>query len=128
MGDRMTSNDVQSAICVIVAEEVAHVLEPYRSVMNRMLSFFGSGSQLATHESEKTVATQTRIRRRRGSKTKLSPRIDRFTKGQKVTYKQGRGVFEAKVVSIDTENGVLNLERSSDRKRVDRPADKVKAS
>ena len=45
-----------------------------------------------------------------------------------VTYRQGRGSFEARIVRFDSEKKELVLERLSDGKRVVRPASKVHAA
>lgn len=42
-----------------------------------------------------------------------------------VRYRQGRGTFEARIVSFDRETKMITLERLSDGKRVERPSSKV---
>ncbi len=49
----------------------------------------------------------------------------KFSKGQKVQYRQGRGTFDARVVEINEKRGVVFLERMSDKRKVVRPAAKV---
>ena len=63
------------------------------------------------------------IRRRRSSGR--APRTSTFKKGQQVTYKQGRGTFEAKVIRINEKTNIVTLQRLSDYGRLTRPADKV---
>jgi hypothetical protein len=46
----------------------------------------------------------------------------KFSEGQKVQYRQGRGTFAARVVGINAKSGVVTLERMSDQKKVVRPA------
>jgi len=53
--------------------------------------------------------------------------VRRLRVGQQVEYRQGRGTFTAKVVSIDDKNGTAVLERAEDKKRVERPLTKVYA-
>lgn len=58
---------------------------------------------------------------KRGAKGDVSA----FSEGQTVSYKQGRGTFDAEVVGIDAEKGTLALQRLSDGKKIVRPAVKV---
>ena len=46
-----------------------------------------------------------------------------FAVGDMVTYRQGKGVFPARVISI--EDGAVEVERDGDRKRVLRPPHKL---
>ncbi|MBI5548311.1 MAG: hypothetical protein HY901_30895 [Deltaproteobacteria bacterium] len=67
---------------------------------------------------------------RKGRQTKASKpqSTEAFSVGQNVTYKQGKGTFEAKVVAIDEKTGQVALERVMDGKKVKRPAAKVGAA
>jgi hypothetical protein len=66
---------------------------------------------------------------RNGSKAKLAARAAaKLSDGQKVIYAHGRGRVKAKVVQIDLKKGLVTLERVGDRKRVVRPAAKVRAA
>ncbi|HCF59570.1 MAG TPA: hypothetical protein DFS52_16445, partial [Myxococcales bacterium] len=49
----------------------------------------------------------------------------RFHEDQLVRYKQGRGEFEAKVIAVDTKANLVTLERTTDKKQVERPAGKI---
>jgi len=48
-----------------------------------------------------------------------------FRAGDSVRYRQGRGTFFARVVSVDARAGKATVERSTDGKRVVRPFDKL---
>ena len=45
--------------------------------------------------------------------------------GDSVLYRQGRGTFPARVVSVNARTGRVTVERASDGKRVVRPVDKL---
>ena len=70
--------------------------------------------------------TAPRRPKRRGSVTKKLARAA-VKPGQKVTYNQGRGTFEAKVIRVDVKRGLVTVERMKDGKRVVRPATKITA-
>jgi len=48
--------------------------------------------------------------------------------GAQVLYRQGRGTFLARVVSVNRRESKATVERTSDGKRVTRPLDKLKAA
>lgn len=48
-----------------------------------------------------------------------------LTAGALVTYRQGRGTFDAEVIRIDELSKMVTLQRTLDGKRVIRPADRV---
>ena len=60
--------------------------------------------------------------RRKAAKT---ARARRLRVGQRVSYRQGRATFEAKVVGVDAARGQVELQRMTDDKRVRRPLSKV---
>ena len=134
------ATDLNTAIRGIVADEVAAVLAPYQGILARMASFVGTGAALATvhrgpgrprKNAAPAVAAKPahRKQRRRGSVAKAAARAaKKFTEGQRVIYKQGRGAFEAKVVSVDVAKGKVTVERVKDGKKVKRPAAKVTAA
>lgn len=109
--------DLTSIVRGLVAHAVAEQLEPYRLVLERV-------SALMAIKVQRRGGAKAGARRA-GAKdeAKLAAR---FEVGQVVTYKQGRGAFEAKVLEIA--GGVLSLERASDGKKVSRPASKVSAA
>ena len=134
--------DLNSAIRGIVATEVAAVIAPYQTILARMASFMGSAAPATAtvrrgpgrpRKSAAPVAAAAkparRKQRRRGSVAKAGAKAAaKFTEGQRVIYKQGRGAFEAKVLSVDIAKGKVTLERVSDGKKVKRPAAKVSAA
>ena len=62
---------------------------------------------------------------RRGSGKKALRLAKKLSPNQIVEYRQGRGTFEAKVVALDAETGMVTVERVSDGKKVVRPATKI---
>jgi hypothetical protein len=130
--------DLNAAIADLVAAEVNAKLEPYRAILNRMAAFVGAapahrGPGRPRKTEAAAAAPAPASRKRRGRRTyrvskKAALRAAKnLTEGQKVSYKQGRGSFEAKVVSIDSEKGTVTVERIKDGKKVTRPAAKVTA-
>jgi len=116
------------AIRAVVAQEVNAALAPYREALANLAEFTGAPVS-APGPSPRSASFGEAPRRRRGRAVKSSPEVAmKFTEGQKVQYRQGRGTFDAKVIEIDTEKGVLKLERDGDSKKVYRPASKVIAA
>jgi len=132
----MPTPNLSTTIRSLVADEVAAALAPYTSLLERMSSLFdnapvrrGPGRPRKATAKAAPPAAPVRLRRRRGSKAKAAARAAKnLTVGQKVTFKMGRGAFEAKVVSIDAAKGTVELERAKDGKKVTRPAAKVTAA
>jgi len=125
--------DLNAAIAALVAAEVKAILDPYMSTLDRVAAFVGGQPARRgpgrPRKSAGLKAKPSRRRARRGSKAKRAARLlKKFSEGQKVTYKQGKGTFEAKVTAINVEAGTLKLERSKDGKRVTRPVAKVIAA
>jgi sRNA-binding protein len=128
----MSSNPAfAEAIRTVVAKEVLSALAPYREALASLVEFTG-GSLAATSGKSRVSSSEPAaapIQRRRGRKARSSAElVAQFTEGQKVQYRQGRGTFDAKVIEIDPEKGMLRLEREKDSKEVVRPAAKVIAA
>ena len=129
----MPNVDLNAAIANLVAAEVKAILEPYMSTLDRVAAFVGGQPARRgpgrPRKSAGLKAKPSHRRARRGSNVKRAARLlKKFSEGQSVTYKQGRGAFEAKVLSIDTEAGTLILARATDGKKVMRPVRKVTAA
>ncbi len=122
-----------NAIRAIVAKEVEDALVPYREMLADLTKFVGG--ELASEGSGRTLGAAAPARMRRARRAPTSGASGRyadqaelaskFSEGQKVQYRQGRGTFAARVVGIDAKKGVVTLERMSDKKNVVRPAAKV---
>jgi hypothetical protein len=134
----MSNSDFSAAINELVAEHVAAALVPYKSVLERMSAFFGDDATVKRRgpgrprktaaKVDAPVAPVRRRRRRRGAKAKAAAPAAVFADGQKVTFKVGRAVQEAKVVRVDAKTGALILERTSDGARMTRLPAKVQAA
>jgi len=131
----MPNVDLNAAIAAIVADAVKQELEPYMATLDKVAAFVGAAPARRgpgrPRKAIKPVPFRRFVhpRRPRGSKSKAAVRAaKKLSPGQKVTYQQGRGSFEAKVVSVDAAKGTVVLERVKDGKKVKRPAAKVIAA
>ncbi len=126
----MSSNPAfAEAIRAVVAKEVHAALAPYREALASLAEFAGALPVSVEKVRAPKVEGAVPGRKRRGRKAKGSADLaGQFTEGQKVQYRQGRGTFDAKVIEIDVEKGMLRLEREKDSKKVFRPAAKVVAA
>jgi hypothetical protein len=121
--------DLNAAVQSIVASEVQAVLDPYRSVLDRLARFMGSApAPRASGGAKAAPAVRRPARRARGARKASAKLAKGFEVGQTVTYKQGRGEFEATVKAIDLDAGTLQLVRVSDGKKVVRPGAKVRTA
>lgn len=126
--------DIDASIRSIVADAVNASLAPYRGVLDRMAAFVGEapvrrGPGRPAQVAEPVAAARARPRRNGGGgRTAATNLVGKFSEGQSVQYKQGRGTFDARIVAIDAEKGALTLERVTDGKKVVRPASKVIAA
>ncbi len=122
-----------AAIRAVVAKEVEDALGPYREMLADLSKFVGGDLASAGSRGTFEAAAPARIRRTRSAGTSAGSGryaaqgelASKFSEGQKVQYRQGRGIFDARVVGIDAKKGVVTLERMSDQKKVVRPAAKV---
>ena len=122
-----------NAIRAIVVEEVKEALGPYHDMLADLSRFVGSGPASAGPTGRVKAAAPGRVGRTRLAATSArsgryagqAELASKFSEGEKVQYRQGRGVFDARVVGIDATKGVVTLERMSDKKNVVRPAAKV---
>lgn len=113
--------DLNSAIRELVAASVKETLAPYLETLERLGVFMGGTRRRGPGRPPKATRGSTRATANRGDATK-------FSVGQPVSYKQGRGQFDAKVVKIDSNTNTVTVERAKDRKRVERPASKIMAA
>lgn len=120
------------AIRILVAKEVHEALAPYREALASLVEFAGGTPAVASAGAPVGAAPQRRGRRVAAAGPRASAAsaevVGRFSEGQRVQYRQGRGTFDAKVVAVDGKKGLLTLERESDQKKVIRPASKVLAA
>jgi len=101
--------------------------------LDALLGAFARGLLRAWQVGSETPPPAPRVRKARATRQKelaptpLPPAAPpRPRAGHEiVTYRQGRGSFEARIVRFDSEKKELVLERLSDGKRVVRPASKV---
>ncbi len=125
----MANVDLNDAISSLVASEVERVLQPYRGVLERMAEFAGVSTVVkrgpGRPPASAAAATTTVARRSRRPVREMGGDVSDFREGQSVQYKQGRGIFDATVLSVNVESGMLMLQRSKDGKKVERPASKV---
>lgn len=128
----MAKMDMSAVIRAIVAEEVKTQLAPYADVLVDLQKLVGTDMTVRRGPGRPTAPRADKPRRAaaRGDKPALvseaaKTEVLKYQEGQQVRYKQGRGEFEAIIVGIDAEMGMLKLERTSDKKQVARPADKV---
>ncbi len=126
--------DLDSAIRSLVAEEVEKTLAPYRDVLERFSRAIGDApvrrgpGRPPRNVSAPAPAAPKRRRARRAAGAGEKGDVSKFTEGQDVKYRQGRGEFEATITRIDREKNVLTLARKSDGKKVERPPAKVYAA
>ncbi len=144
----MRETDLNAILRDLISEEVSSTLQPYLSLLERMAAFVGAAPVAAAKPQRRGRAAAIAVAApaeapargrggRRGARRGAGRRgpgrapraaggdISRFQEGQLVRYRQGRGEFEATVIGIDTDRNVLVIQRTSDDKRVERPADKV---
>jgi hypothetical protein len=106
------AQDVNAAFRAVVANEVARALAPYRGALDALSRLAGSPRRTPGRPPGSVSGGDA----------------SKFSAGQAVRYKQGRGEFAAKVVSIDTAKHRVTIAREKDGKKVTRPADKVYAA
>lgn len=125
----MAKLDMSAVIRAIVAEEVKAQLAPYADVLVDLQKLVGNDIPRRGPGRPAAARAERPRRAPRADKALVSEaakaEVKRYQEGQLVRYKQGRGEFEATIIGIDLEMGMLKLERTSDKKQVARPADKV---
>lgn len=122
----MANVDLNDAISSLVASEVERVLQPYRGLLDRMAEFAGVSTTAVKRGPGRPPAAVAAVTRRpRRVVREMGGDVSDFREGQSVQYKQGRGIFDATVLSVNEESGMLMLQRSKDGKKVERPASKV---
>jgi sRNA-binding protein len=129
---------LNDAVRSLVAEEVESALEPYRSTLQALATLTGGGAVRrgpGRPPWSRNRGAGRPAKARRGRPAKRATRsatgggdASKFSNGQAVRYKQGRGEFAAKVVKIDSDHNRVTIERDHDGKKVVRPADKVYAA
>lgn len=120
----MSKNNFDAAIRNLVGEEIERSLVPYRELLAQIADFIGMPGR-GPGRPAREVAEPAGRGRRRAARRAGKGDASQFKEGQTVQYKQGRGVFEATVVAVDTERNLVTIERAKDHKKVDRPAAKV---
>jgi len=118
---------IDVAIRRIVTEQVGAAMEPYQLLFDRLSALFGKASSGRGPGRPRKTGAPGRRAARAGAKDAASA-AHAFSVGQAVSYKQGRGTFDAKVLEIDEPTGLMTLQRLGDGKKVVRPASKVGAS
>lgn len=113
------ANDLKKLIAGIVAQEIDSALTPYRAVLEDLVSMLGGKRGPGRPRGHRT-SSATRSTDRGDAST--------FQVGQAVSYKQGRGDFEATVVSVELDTNTVTVQRDSDGKEVSRPASKISAA
>jgi hypothetical protein len=121
----MANVDLNGAISSLVASEVERVLQPYRGLLDRMAEFAGVSTVVKRGPGRPPASVAAVVRRPRRVVREMGGDASDFREGQAVQYKQGRGIFDATVLSVSVESGMLMLQRSKDGKKVERPASKV---
>jgi hypothetical protein len=121
----MSKNNFDAAIRNLVGEEIERSLVPYRELLAQIADFVGMPSRGPVRPAREVAEPAGGRGRRRVVRRAGKGDASQFREGQTVQYKQGRGIFEATVVAIDTERNVVTIERAKDHKQVDRPAAKV---
>jgi hypothetical protein len=120
------------AMRALVAQEVREALAPYEGLIASLQEFMGAaGGSVSRGATAPAAAPMRRARAasptRRNAGGNSLELVGKFSQGQRVQYRQGKGTFDARVVEIDAKYGMLTVERESDGKRVTRPAAKVDA-
>ena len=122
----MAEIDLSNAIRNMVAVEVEKALEPHRATLERFARIIGLAAPPAPTTARPRGSPPAAARRGPKSDHGASGDAGSFSVGQSVVYKQGRGSFEAKVVSVDRDRNLVKVERIADGKKVDRPAAKLR--
>jgi hypothetical protein len=121
----MARFDLNAMIRSMVASEVERQLAPYRDVLDGMSTLAGQGAGRRPGRPRRNELAAEGVSPARRARKAAKGSAERFHEGQLVRYKQGRGEFEAKILKVDLDNDALTIERTSDKKQVVRPADKV---
>ncbi len=132
-GDPKMLVDLADAIRAIVSDEVNQAIAPYRKTLDALAAIGGGvrrgpGRPPGSKSKRARPAARRRGRPPGARKAAGGGDASKFSAGQAVRYKQGRGEFEAKVVKIDTASNRVTIERAMDGKKVVRPADKLYAA
>lgn len=99
--------------------------EAREEIRSKILAALGESATPATPAAPQADAKpRTPRAERRAPPTGEAPK---FALGQRVSYAQGRGSFDATVVSISSDGWTLAVRRVQDGKQVERGADKVSA-
>lgn len=116
---------IDAAIRSIVTEQIAAAMDPYRAIFDRLSAFMGGGAGRRGAGRPRKEGSPGRRPARAGKDAAKAAK--ELKVGQKVSYKQGRGAFDAKVLEIDEATGLVKVQRLSDGKKVARPASKLSA-
>jgi hypothetical protein len=122
----MSKLDLHAALRNVIAAQVEAALEPHRDLLNSLAELAREQQQVASQPASRAARRPAERRGKRGGRNlAAAPSANSFSAGQLVSYRQGRGTFQAKIMGIDAESAELTLERVSDVKRIARPFDKV---
>ena len=102
----MPKNNFDAAIRNLVGEEIERSLVPYRELLSQIADFVGLPGRRGPGRPPKALAAPAG-RKRRGARRAGKGDASKFKEGQAVQYKQGRGVFDATVISIDRERNLV---------------------
>lgn len=119
----MTKGSMDELLKAMIKDEVESQLKQYKDMMEKLAQKVPAASAPKAAKAD---------RPRRAVKAVISDAalaaVVQYKIDQVVSYKQGRGAFNAKVIGIDVAKGMLKVQRIGDGKVVDRPADKVYAA
>ena len=115
------------SVQAFVQSEVVSVLGTYRNALDRAASLIAQARANVDRRRNELVAARTahpfaehkERARRHGNGDEARLRV-----GQVVSYRQGAGTFEARVVELGPTGRVM-IERRADGKRLTRPASKL---
>jgi sRNA-binding protein len=122
------ASDLNEAVRQIVLQEIDSALEPYKRTLQALATLSGVRAGPGRPPGSKNVRRGRRVQAKRRSSGRAVGDASKFSVGQGVRYKQGRGEFDAKILKIDQDANRVTVERSNDGKKVVRPADKVYAA
>lgn len=119
--------EIQEQFEALVNKGVAKALEPYSEAIIALAKLVRSAEPEAQEERTEAPKAKRKAAEPRIYKDAVEA-AGRFSVGQEVRYRQGRGVFNATVYEINSNTGVIVLKRNQDGKIVERPASKVEVS
>jgi hypothetical protein len=115
--------DLAAQLQQMVADEVQRLLGPHIHSLERLSNFLGGGS---ARRGPGRPKGSVNVRRKPAGKgpAPLHTEASAYKVGEAVTYLQGRGTFQAKVVEVDEKTNTVTVKAEGKKAKV-RPADKV---